>query len=93
MGKSSKLEQGLNVPFLQLGTDDAQTAGVVGRAAADLDLAGHHVKVQPAAVGAGDDTLGTEDSAIGAGVQRFQSGLDLCFRELLGVNTSSASWP
>lgn len=63
MGKSSKLEQGLNVPFLQLGTDDAQTAGVVGRAAAELDLTGHHVKVQPAAVGAGDDALGTEDSA------------------------------
>lgn len=44
---------------------------------ANLDLAGHHIEVEPAAVGAGNNALGTEDSAVNASVQSLQSGLDL----------------
>ena len=64
--------------LLQPGADDAQPAGVIGGAAADLVLLGHEVVVQPlAAVGSGHDALGAEDGAVLAAVQRRQDTLQL----------------
>ncbi len=77
--------------LFQLGADDAQTAGVVRRAAAHLMLLGHIVEVQPlAAVGGRDDTLGPQDRAVFAAVQRRQDALQL----RLGVPSPSPcpSW-
>ena len=57
-------EQGSDALLVQLGADDAQTAGVVGRAAADLRCARNVVKVQPfAAVCRRNDALCAQNRA------------------------------
>ena len=57
-------EQGSDALLVQFGADDAQTAGVVGRAAADLGCARNIVKVQPlAAVCRRNDALRAQNRA------------------------------
>ena len=51
-----QVKQLLQLALVQLCTDDAQTAGVVGLAGAHLVLAGHIVELQPAGITV-DDTL------------------------------------
>ena len=54
----------VQVVLLQLRANDTQTAGDASRAAADVLLPGHIVKVNPRTVGAGDDAFGTEYDTI-----------------------------
>ena len=58
--------------LLQLGADDAELAGDVGAAGADLVLAGDHVELVPG-VAAVHNALGAQDHAVSALVQRVQS--------------------
>ena len=69
---------------VELRADDAQAAGVIGMARADLMLLGHVVELDPRAVRAADDALGPEDLTVLAGVQRRQDALDVRLREGLG---------
>ena len=82
-------------------TDHAHAAGDLRTAAADIGLAGHIVKVDPAAVGRGHDALGAQDDAVAVLVdERVECGADLTSASvyLRGVsapqlvNTSSAWW-
>ena len=57
--------------LLQLGADDAELAGDVGAAGADLVLARDHVELVPG-VAAVHNTLGAQDHAVSALVQRVQ---------------------
>ena len=57
--------------LLQLGADDAELAGDVGAAGADLVLAGDHVELVPG-VAAVHNALGAQDHAVSALVQRVQ---------------------
>ena len=57
--------------FLQLGADDAELAGDVGAAGADLVLAGDHVELIPG-VAAVHNALGAQDHAVSTLVQRVQ---------------------
>ena len=57
--------------LLQLGADDAELAGDVGAAGADLVLAGDHVELIPG-VAAVHNALGAQDHAVSALVQRVQ---------------------
>ena len=57
--------------LLQLGADDAELAGDVGAADADLMLAGDHVELVPG-VAAVHNALGAQDHAVSALVQRVQ---------------------
>ena len=50
--------------FVQVGADHAQAAGIVGAAFADIDLAGYVVKLEPAARGVLQDTLGPQHLAV-----------------------------
>ena len=90
-------EQLFELVLLQLGADDAQAAGVVGAAVADVLLLRDIVEVQPLAA-AGNDALGPEDGTVVAGIQRRQDAADVLLRvgvDRLGaqlVNTSSAWW-
>ena len=63
--------------FIQLGTDDAQSTGVIGMTSANLMFFGDLVKLDPGAVFAVYDTLGTQNFAVFTGVQRFQDMMDL----------------
>ena len=67
-----------------LRADDAQAAGVVRRAAADLGCAGHIVKVQPlAAVRCRDNALGAQHRAERRVAERGQRVLQLVLRVLV----------
>ena len=57
--------------LLQLGADDAELAGDVGAAGADLVLAGDHVELVPG-VAAVHNALGAQDHAVSTLVQRVQ---------------------
>ena len=50
--------------FVQVGADDAQPAGIVGAAVPQVDLAGYVVKLEPAARGVLQDTLGPQHFAV-----------------------------
>ena len=59
-------------------TDHAHAAGDLRAAAADIGLAGHIVKVDPAAVGRGHDALGAQNNAVAVLVdERVERGADL----------------
>ena len=62
--------------FIDLGADDAELAGDVGAAVSNVGLARNIVEVDPVAVFAGNDTLGTEDHAEVAAVELFEGSLD-----------------
>jgi len=84
MAASLHAEQGGECLFVQLRADDAQTARHSGRAGADVDLAGHMVKVQPGAVRRRNDALGAQHDAIGLAVVQCGEGIaDLFLGELL----------
>ena len=65
------MEQFRDLMLLQLGADDAELAGDVGAAGADLVLAGDHVELVPG-VAAVHNALGAQDHAVSALVQRVQ---------------------
>ena len=65
------MEQLRDLVFLQLGADDAELAGDVGAAGADLMLAGDHVELVPG-IAAVHNALGAQDHAVSALVQRVQ---------------------
>lgn len=75
MAASLHAEQGGECLFVQLRADDAQTARHSGRAGADVDLAGHMVKVQPGAVRRRNDALGAQHDAIGLAVVQCGEGI------------------
>ena len=84
MAASLHAEQGGECLFVQLRADDAQTARHSGRASADVDLAGHMVKVQPGAVRRRNDALGAQHDAIGLAVVQCGEGIaDFFLGELL----------
>ena len=77
-------EQGSDALLVQLGADDAQTAGVVGRAAADLGCARNVVKVQPfAAVCRRNDALCAQNRAERNIAERGERGIELCLGVLV----------
>ena len=80
----SAAEQARNGLFVQLGADDDQLAAHIGTAGADLPLAGHIVKLQPAVGTAVHDALGTQDHAVLAGIQLREGVLDVRLGDLLG---------
>ena len=53
-----------NFSFTELGPNDTESARYTGTAGADIDLTGHMIKVDPAAICAGDDALRTENDTI-----------------------------
>ena len=73
MDKKKRLypKQVLQRTLIQLGANDAQSAGIIGLAVANFPLAGDIVELQPAVVAA-DDALGTQDGAVGPGAQQDQ---------------------
>ena len=71
------MEQRSQGVLLQLGADDAQTAGDTSSAITDLHLTGNIVKVQPLAVRTGYNALGPQHLAVVAGIQGFQRGSQL----------------
>ena len=73
-----------NALLVQLRADDAQPSRDGGGAVAQVDLAGHKVKVDPLAVRTGHNALGTEDHAVLAAVQGFQGSAHVGLREDLG---------
>src|SRR5699024_7846151 len=75
--------------FVQFGADDAQLAGDVGGAGADLMLAGHHVKLQPA-FAAVHNALGAQDHAVIAAVQLGEGFFQRFTAELVGRLTAPA---
>ena len=81
----SHAEAGADGVLVQLGTDDAQAAGHLGSAIADVDFAGGVVKVDPTAVRGGDDALRAQDHAeSGLVAQLGQDAAQLFFGEGLG---------
>ncbi len=62
--------------FVDLGADDAELAGDVSAAVSNVSLARNIVEVDPVAVFAGNDALGTEDHAEVAAVELFEGSLD-----------------
>jgi len=70
--------------LLQLGTDDAQTAGHTGSTGAYLHLTGDVVKVQPLAVRPSHNALGTQHLAVIAGIQCLKRSSQLLL--LVGVS-------
>ena len=50
--------------FVQIGPDDAEAAGVIGAAVAEVDLAGNIVELEPFAGCVLQDALGAEDSSV-----------------------------
>ena len=81
----SDAKEALDCVDIQLGADNAQAACDSGTAGADVDLFGHMVEVDPAAVMGWDHALCTQDHTVGvAVVKRCQNAADLFFRELLG---------
>ena len=84
MAASLHAEQGGECLFVQPRADDAQTARHSGCAGADVDLAGHMVKVQPGAVRRRNDALGAQHDAIGLAVVQCGEGIaDFFLGELL----------
>ena len=69
--------------LLQVRADDAQLAGDIGTAGADLMLAGNHVEFIPG-VAAIDDALGAQDHAVSAAVQLFQGAVQILAAVLVG---------
>ena len=69
--------------LVQLGADDAQLTGDGRRAGADIVFFGNIVKVDPAAVVAFDDALGTKNHAVFTGIQMMQSMLHRSLVKLL----------
>lgn len=65
---SLQSEQLSELVLCQLGTDDAQTSGVVCTAVTDLILARNEVKVQPCTVRGRQHTLCTQDDAVLLGI-------------------------
>ena len=72
--RSGDAEQLRQLLIRQLAADYAQTAGVVRRTLADILLARGVVKVDPAAVRAGNDSLRTQNHAVLAVIQLRQHG-------------------
>ena len=72
--RSGDAEQLRQLLIRQLAADYAQTAGVVRRTLADILLARGVVKVEPAAVRAGNDALRTQNHAVLAVIQLRQHG-------------------
>ena len=62
--------------FIDLGADDAELAGDVGAAVSNVSLARNVVEVDPVAVFAGNDALGTEDHAEITAVELFEGSLN-----------------
>ena len=63
--------------FVQVGTDHAQAAGIVGAAVTDDDLPGNIVKLEPFPGCVLQDSLGAEDPAVFLLIrQPFQDGTD-----------------
>ena len=50
--------------FVQIGPDDAEAAGVIGAAVAEVDLAGNIIELEPFAGCVLQDALGAEDSSV-----------------------------
>ena len=74
--------------LIQLGTDDTELTGGICRTGTQVDLAGDEVKVDPAAVSADQDALGTQNHAKLALIQGFQSLLHGFHGKLLvGLHT------
>ena len=72
------MEQLLQCILGQVRPDHAHAAGDLCAAAADIGLAGHVVKVDPAAVGRGHNALGAQHDAIAVLVdERVECGADL----------------
>ena len=69
--------------LLQVRADDAQLAGDIGAAGADLMLAGNHVEFIPG-VAAIDDALGAQDHAVSALVQGVQGLVQVLTAVLVG---------
>ena len=68
-----------------MGADHAEAAGDGGAAAADIDLAGDIVEVDPLAVGGGDDALGAQNAAVtGLIGKRVQDAAQLVLGEAAG---------
>ena len=76
MGVVSDVEQLGHRVLVQLAADDAQLAGDIGAAGADLVLAGHHVELVPG-VAAVHNALGTQDLAVLAAVQGGQCAVQV----------------
>ena len=77
-------EQSSDALLIQLGADDAQTAGVIGSAAADFGCARNVVKVQPlAAVCTRNDALCTQYGAERNIAERGKSRVKLCLGVLV----------
>ena len=70
--RSGDAEQLRQLLIRQLAADYAQTTGVVRRTLADILLARGVVKVEPAAVRAGNDALRTQNHAVLAVIQLRQ---------------------
>jgi len=73
----------LNAVLVQFGADDAELAGGVSAAGAQVDLTGDKVKVDPGAVFGCQNALGTQDDTVGAQIQLFQAIADKVHGELL----------
>ena len=70
--------------FVELGTNHAEPAGDRRRAFPQLDLAGHKVKVQPFAAGAGNHALCAQHNAILLRIaERFKRALQRLTAELM----------
>ena len=77
------MKQRGDLVLLQVRADDAQLAGDIGAAGADLMLAGNHVEFIPG-VAAIDDALGAQDHAVSAAVQLFQGAVQILAAVLVG---------
>ena len=76
-------KQGGNALLIQLGTNDTQLAGDIGRAGANIGFLGNIVKMDPLTVSAHHNTLSPENHAIDTGIQMLQGQFDLCFVKFL----------
>ena len=59
--------------LVQLGADDAELAGGISTAGAQIHLTGDKIKVDPGAVLSCQDTLSPENHTVGAQIQFFQA--------------------
>ena len=81
----AKVEQLLQGSFVELRADHAEAAGHSGLTAAQVDLAGDIVEIQPLTVGGIDNALCAQDSAeAGLVLELFENAAQLVLRELLG---------
>ena len=71
--------------FVQIGPDDAEAAGVIGAAVAEVDLAGNIVELEPFAGCVLQDALGAEDSSVLFLIGEFRENItDFVFLIALG---------